>query len=124
MGMYTEFMGTLTTSRPLTSQELQEYKNLRDDDLYLVFGSNNELHGPSDSKVCGYVDMEKGFMSTVNWMKSKGVTLSGRINYVYEDMFTNVIGGGFGAFVVTTENVTYYKLDFDGLKMVSTVISS
>ena len=128
MGMYTQFMGTLITSRPLTPEEIAEYNTELDDyyrtNMYLIFldGSNNELQGIQDAKVCGYLDMEIGFMSTINWLKNKGITVSGRINYVYEDMFTNVIGGGFGAFVVTSETVTYHKLDFDGLKMVSHVI--
>lgn len=124
MGMYTEFLGSLSTSRPLTTEELEEYENAMGDDMYLTFfnGSNNKLEGSSDEKVVGYVDMEKGFMDTVNWMKSKGITLTGRINYVYEDMFTSEIGGGFGAFVVTPEQVIYHKLDFDGLTMVSNVI--
>lgn len=118
-------MGTLRTSRPLTAEELAEYEKAMGADIYLMFfnGSNNKLEGTSDQKVVGYVDMEKGFLDTVNWMKSKGITLTGRINYVYEDMFTSEIGGGFGAFVVTPEQVTYHKLDFDGLTMVSNVIS-
>jgi hypothetical protein len=127
MGMYTQFMGTLRTSRPLTKDELEEYENvvIKSEDMYLMFfnGSNNELEGASDQKVAGYVNMETGFLDTLNWMKSKGITLTGRINYVYEDMFTSEIGGGFGAFVVTPEQVTYHKLDFDGLTMVSNVIS-
>lgn len=127
MGMYTQFMGTLTTSRPLTREELAEYNDSVDKEeleLYLVFvyGSANTLEGLSDHKICGYLDMEQGFINTVNWMKAKGITLSGRINYVYEDMFTDIIGGGFGAFVVTPENVTYHKLDFNGLTMISDVI--
>lgn len=128
MGMRTDFLGTLTTSRPLTSEELKEYKdyqeNYYDLDMYLTFidGSNSELQGPDYEKVCGYMDMEKGFINTLNWMKSKDITLSGRINYAYEDVFSNIIGGGFGAFVATTENVSYYKLDFNGLKIVSNVI--
>ena len=125
--MYTQFMGTLRTSRPLTKDELEEYENvvIKSEDMYLMFfnGSNNELEGASDQKVAGYVNMETGFLDTLNWMKSKGITLTGRINYVYEDMFTSEIGGGFGAFVVTPEQVTYHKLDFDGLTMVSNVIS-
>lgn len=124
--MRTDFSGTLTTSRPLTSDELKEYENAssNSDDMYLMFeeGSTNELVGPEGCKVAGYVDMEKGFLDTLHWMKSKGITLSGRINYVYEDMFTDEIGGGFGAFVATSENVTYYKLDFNGLKIVSNII--
>lgn len=125
--MYTQFMGTLTTSRPLTREELAEYNDSVDKEeleLYLVFvyGSANTLEGLSDHKICGYLDMEQGFINTVNWMKAKGITLSGRINYVYEDMFTDIIGGGFGAFVVTPENVTYHKLDFNGLTMISDVI--
>ena len=119
-------MGTLTTSRPLTTEELEEYEHELNDyyrtNMYLMFseGSYNELQGIQEAKVCGYVDMEAGFMNTVNWLKSKNITLSGRINYVYEDMFTEEIGGGFGAFVVTAECVTYHKLDFNGLQMIST----
>ena len=128
MGTYTYFVGTLRTSRPLTKDELAEYENAvnKSEDMYLMFfnGSNNELEGASDQKVVGYVDMEKGFLDTLNWMKSKGITLTGRINYAYEDMFTSEIGGGFGAFVATHEQVTYHKLDFDGLTMVSNVIYS
>jgi hypothetical protein len=55
-------------------------------------------------------------------MKSKGITLTGRITYAYEDMFTDDIEGGFGAFVATPENVTHYKLDIHGLQIVSNVI--
>ena len=125
--MYTQFMGTLRTSRPLTKDELEEYENvvIKSEDMYLMFfnGSNNELEGASDQKVAGYVNMETGFLDTLNWMKSKGIMLTGRINYVYEDMFTSEIGGGFGAFVATPEQVTYHKLDFNGLTIVSNVIS-
>ena len=128
MGMYTQFTGTLNTSRPLTVEELAEYENAlgSSNDMYLMFfnGSNNEIDGASDEKVVGYVDMKKGFLDTINWMKSRGITLTGRINYVYEDMFTTEIGGGFGAFVATPEQVTYHKLDFTGLAMVSDVIYS
>jgi hypothetical protein len=128
MGMRTDFLGTLTTSRPLTPEELEEYNNCQEQyeelDMYLMFVSNNELIGPNYEKVCGYMDMEEGFMKTLNWLKSKGIILSGRINYVYEDVFSDVVGGGFGAFVATPENVTYYKLDFTNLKMVSSVIYS
>jgi hypothetical protein len=128
MGMYTQFIGTLSTSRALTVEELAKYENAvcASDDMYLMFfnGSNNELEGASDQKVAGYVDMEKGFLDTLNWMNSRGITLTGRVNYVYEDMFTDIIGGGFGAFVATPENVTYHKLDFTGLTMVSNVIYS
>lgn len=128
MGMWTQFLGTLTTSRPLTPEELKDYESKLDDyyntSMYLCFvdGSRNKLQGIQEAKVCGYLDMQEGFMNTVNWLKSKGITLSGRINYVYEDMFTDVIGGGFGAFVVTPESVTYHKFDFNGLQMVSNVI--
>jgi len=127
MGMYTQFFGTLTTSRPLTHEELKEYEDTlsKSDDMYLIFvydRSNNKLEGPCDSKVAGYVDMEKGFLDTLHWLKSKDVTLTGRINYAYEDIFTDDIHGGFGAFVATPENVTYYKLDFNGLQIVSNVI--
>jgi hypothetical protein len=126
MGMRTDFLGSLTTSRPLTPEELQEYENAQNnsDDMYLTFqhSSNNQLQGPDYEKVCGYVDMEQGFMNTLNWLKAKDITLSGRINYVYENMFTAEIGGGFGAFVATHECVKYYKLDFINLQMVSSVI--
>jgi hypothetical protein len=127
MGMYTQFFGTLTTSRPLTPEELKEYEDTssKSDDMYLIFvydGSNNKLEGPCDCKVAGYVDMERGFLDTLHWMQSKRITLTGRINYAYEDMFTDVIGGGFGAFVAFPWCVTYYKLDFNGLQIVSNVI--
>jgi hypothetical protein len=128
MGMYTQFTGTLTTSRPLTQEELDDYQKELDNyditSMYLIFvdGSRNELQGIENAKVCGYLDMKEGFMNTVNWMKYNGIKLYGRINYVYEDMFTDVIGGGFGAFVVTHENVTYHQLDFNGLKMISNVV--
>jgi hypothetical protein len=126
MGMRTEFFGTLTASRPLTPDELKEYEDTssKSEDMYLMFaeGSTNELEGPSGHKIAGYVDMEKGFLDTLHWMKSKGITLTGRVNYAYEDMFTDVIGGGFGAFVALPWRVTYYKLDFHGLKMVSNII--
>jgi hypothetical protein len=129
MGMYTKFSGTLTTSRPLTHEELKEYEDTlsKSDDMYLIFVydddvSNNKLEGVCDSKVAGYVDMEKGFLDTLHWLKSKGVTLTGRIDYAYEDIFTENIHGGFGAFVATPENVTYSKLDVNGLQIVSNVI--
>jgi len=127
MGTPTDFDGTLTTSRSLTPEELKEYESYlsNSEDMYLIFveGSTNKLEGPSDHKVVGYVDMEKGFLDTLHWMKSKCITLSGRINYVY-DIFADEIGYGFGAFVATPENVTYYKLDFNGLKIISNVIYS
>jgi hypothetical protein len=126
MGMRTDFFGNLTTSRPLTHEELAEYMNALDknSNMYLVFveGSNDRLQGFEDGKVCGYVDMEQGFLSTFYWMKHKGITLSGRINYAYEDVFAEGVGDGFGAFVATPECVTYHKLDFNNLKMVSSVI--
>lgn len=126
MGMYTDFLGTLTTSRPLTPKEVEEYKDAlnKDDEMYLVFSDDSriEVKGPEHAKVCGYLNMEEGFMKTVNWMKHRGITLYGRINYASEYIFYEDIGLGFGAFVVTPENVTYYKLDFNGLKMVSNVI--
>jgi hypothetical protein len=125
MGMLTDFMGNLTTSRPLTQEELEEYQNLRysKEDVYLLFedGSNNKLCGPEGEKLCGYVDMEKGFLDTYLWMKSKDIKLTGRINYVSEYMLTDFVGG-FGAFVATDDNVTYHKFDFNGLKMISTII--
>jgi hypothetical protein len=124
MGVITEFMGELTTSRSLTSEELAEYKNKLNDeyDMYLIFTSSNRLEGPESAKVVGYIDMVDGFMKTFTWLNSKGITLSGRINYACEDIFSEAIGGGFGAFVVTPENVTYYTLDLNGLQMISTVI--
>lgn len=127
MGMRTDFLGNLITSRPLTPKELTEYENAFNQSecmMYLVFveGSNDRLHGLEDEKVCGYVDMEQGFISTLYWMKDRGITLTGRINYAYEDVFANYVGGGFGAFVATPECVTYHKLDFNNLKMVSSVI--
>ena len=127
MGLYTSFTGELTTSRPLTREELAEYNASVEEEvleLYLVFveGSANTLEGLSDHKICGYLDMEQGFINTVNWMKAKGITLTGRINYAYENPFSEIVGGGLGAFVVTPENVTYHKLDFNELKMVSDVI--
>jgi hypothetical protein len=129
MGMRTEFNGTLTTSRPLTEDELQEYKNaqrnheLNQSEMYLSFvdDSNDTLQGPEDGR---YFYIVKGFVTTLDWMKSKGITLSGRINYVYEDMFIEIIGEGFGAFVVTPEKTTYYQLDFDGLQIISSVVYS
>ena len=126
MGMRTDFLGTLATSRALTPEELKEYKDCQenyDSDMYLTFVSNSELGEPDYEKVCGYMDMEKGFMSTLNWLQTKGITLSGRINYV-SAMFSDIVGGGFGAFVATPENVTNYKLDFTNLKMVSSIIYS
>ena len=126
MGTRTDFLGTLTTSRPLTPEELEEYKDSQEDyesDMYLTFVSNSELGEPDYEKVCGYMDIEKGFMSTLNWLQTRGITLSGRINYV-SAMFSDVVGGGFGAFVATPENVMYYKLDFTNLKMVSSIIYS
>lgn len=127
--MRTDFFGTLTTSRPLTAEELAEYNksyDSYDSGMYLIFidGSNNTMKGPEEEKVCGYVDMEQGFINTMKWMKNKGITLTGRINYAYEDIFAKGVGDGFGAFVVTPETVTYHKLDFTGLKMVSSVIYS
>ena len=70
----------------------------------------------------GYVDMEKGFLDTLNWMKSKGITLTGRISYSSDYILSEDIGLGFGAFVATPEQVTYHKLDFNGLTVVSSVI--
>jgi hypothetical protein len=127
MGMRTDFLGTLTTNRPLSPEELKEYKDSQEvyeSDMYLTFISNSELGEPDYEKVCGYMDMEKGFMTTLNWLQTRGITLSGRINYVYEDVFSDVVGGGLGAFVATPEKVTYYKFDFANLKMVSSVIYS
>jgi hypothetical protein len=126
MGTYTYFVGTLRTSRPLTADELAEYENAvnKSEDMYLMFfnGSNNKLEGASDQKVAGYVDMEKGVLDTLNWMKSKGITLTGRISYSSDYILEEDIGLGFGAFVATPEQVTYHKLDFNGLTIVSSVI--
>ena len=126
MGVITDFMGQMTTSRSLTDEEMAEYKNELDDsyDMYLIFGSSNTLDGPESAKVVGYVDMVDGFMKTFNWLTSKGITLSGRINYACENIFSEAIGGGIGAFVATPEHVTYYQLDLNGLKMISNVIYS
>jgi len=124
--MYTYFVGALRTSRPLTADELAEYENAvnESEDMYLMFfnGSNNELEGASDQKVAGYVDMETGFLDTLNWMKSKGITLTGRVSYSNDYILSEHIGLGFGAFVATPEQVTYHKLDFNGLTIVSSVI--
>jgi len=120
------FIGTLTTSRLLTREEINEYNNVGSEsiDMYLAFldDSMNQLSGPSDNKQDDYVDVKQGFLETLRWMKSKGITLTGRITYAYEDMFTDDIEGGFGAFVATPENVTHYKLDIHGLQIVSNVI--
>jgi len=123
--MHTNFIGTLTTSRPLTSEEFTEYRNeYCDSDMYLIFveGSTNKLEGPCGNKVAGYVDMKKGFLDTLHWLKSKGITLTGRITYAYEDIFTDEIGGGFGAFEAFPWRVTHYKLDVHSLKIVSDII--
>jgi hypothetical protein len=124
--MFTKFTGTLTTSRPLTTEELKEYGDVysKSDDMYLIFveESPNILKGPRYSNVTGYIDMEKGFLETLHWLKSKNITFSGRINYAHENVFVDYIGVGFGAFVATPENVTYYKLDFNGLQIISNVI--
>ena len=125
MGIMTDFIGSLTTSRSLTPEELKEYNCVlnESENMYLIFIENsmNELEGASDNKIAGYIDMEKGFLDTLYWMKSKNIRLSGRINYV-SNIFSDEIGDGFGAFVATSENVTYYKLDFNGLKIISNVI--
>jgi ureidoglycolate hydrolase len=64
------FTGTLTTSRPLTTEELKEYGDVysKSDDMYMTFveGSPNELEGPCYSKVSRYVDMKKGSDSCRN----------------------------------------------------------
>jgi hypothetical protein len=126
MGIITTFYGNLTTSRPLTIEELNEYNDVssKSENMYLIFvdGSTTELEGPYDCKIVGYIDVEKGFLDTLHWLKSKGITLSGRINYCSEDVFSDYIGGWFGAFVATSENVTCYELDFNGLQIVSNVI--
>jgi hypothetical protein len=124
MGVMTEFMGKFTTSRPLTQEELKEYKDVlnKDEDMFLLFTSSNELEGIESAKVAGYIDMEQGFMKTLNWLKSKDITFTGRINYSSDYILSEDLGLGFGAFVATPENVTYHKLDFTGLKIVSNVI--
>lgn len=123
MGVITDFSGILNTSRHLTKEELKEYNDeLNNEEMYLFFTSSNTLQGIESAKVAGYIDMEEGFMKTLNWLKSKGITFTGRINYSSEYIFDEDIGLGFGAFVATNENVTYYKLDTAGLKIVSNVI--
>lgn len=94
--------------------------------MYLLFTSSNILEGIEEAKVAGYIDMEQGFMKTLNWLKSKDITFTGRINYTSNYILSHDVdvGLGFGAFVATAENVTYYKLDFKGLKIVSNVIYS
>ncbi len=121
-----KFMGTLTTSRPLTREEINEYNKVGSEsiDMYLGFvdDSMNQLEGPRDTKQDDYVDVKQGFLETFHWLKSKDITLTGRITYACEDIFTDEIGVGFGAFVATPENVTYYELDFNGLQIVSNII--
>ena len=121
------FIGTLTTSRPLTREEINEYNKVGSESINMYLGfvddSMNQLEGPRDTKQDDYVDVKQGFLETLNWMKSKNISLNGRITYSYEDIFTDEIGGGFGAFVATPENVTHYKLDVHGLKIVSDVIN-
>ena len=118
------FIGTLTTSRPLTPEEINEYDDVgsRSIDMYLTFvdDSTNKLE-PRDQD--DYVDVKQGFLETFHWMKSKGISLTGRITYAYGDIFIDEIGVGFGAFEATPENVTHYKLDVHGLKIVSDVIN-
>jgi hypothetical protein len=120
------FIGTLTTSRPLTPEEINDYNNVgsRSIDMYLTFvdDSTNKLEGPRDTKQDDYVDVKQGFLETLNWLKSKDITLTGRITYAYGDMFVDETGGEFGAFVATPDNVTHYKLDVHGLQIVSDII--
>jgi len=122
-----KFIGTLTTSRPLTHEEINEYNKVGSEsiDMYLGFvdDSMNQLEGPRDTKQDDYVDVKQGFLETLHWMKSKDITLTGRITYAYEDIFTDEIGGGFGAFEAFPWCVTHYKLDVHGLKIVSDVIN-
>jgi hypothetical protein len=122
-----KFMGTLTTSRPLTREEINEYNKVGSEsiDMYLGFvdDSMNQLEGPRDTKQDDYVDVKQGFLETFHWLKSKDITLTGRITYACEDIFTDEIGGGFGAFEVFPWCVTHYKLDAHGLKIVSEVIN-
>jgi len=124
MGVITNFDGNFTTSRPLTADELKEYKDAlnNDNDMFLLFTSSNELQGIEEAKVAGYIDMEQGFMKTLTWLKSKDITFTGRINYSSDYILSEDVGLGFGAFVATPENVTYHKLDLAGLKIVSNVI--
>lgn len=93
--------------------------------MYLGFvdDSMNQLEGPRDTKQDDYVDVKQGFLETLNWMKSKDISLTGRITYAYEDMFIDEIGGGFGAFEAFPWFVTHYELDVHGLKIVSDVIN-
>jgi len=124
MGVITNFDGKFTTSRPLTAAELMEYEDAlnNDNDMFLLFTSSNELQGIEEAKVAGYIDMEQCFMKTLTWLKSKDINFAGRINYSSDYIFEDHVGLGFGAFVATPENVTYYKLDLAGLKIVSNII--
>jgi len=112
------FTGTLTTSRPLTTEELKEYGDVysKSHDMYMTFveGSPNELEGPCYSKVSRYVDMKKGFHETIDFLKSKDITFHMWIDYAnLENGFIGYIEFGFGAI---PENVTCYKLDFNGVQ--------
>jgi len=122
-----KFIGTLTTSRPLTREEIHEYNNVGSESINMYLGflddSMNQLEGPRDTKQDDYVDVKEGFLETLNWMKSKGISLTGRITYACEDMFTHEIGGGFGAFVAFPWCVRHYKLDVHGLQIVSEIIN-
>jgi hypothetical protein len=93
-------------------------------DMYLGFvdDSMNQLEGPRDTKQDDYVDVKQGFLETFHWMKSKGISLTGRITYAYGDIFIDEIGVGFGAFEAFPWRVTHYKLDVRGLKIVSDII--
>jgi len=93
-----KFIGTLTTSRPLTREEINEYNRVGSESINMYLGfvddSMNQLEGPKDTKQDDYVDVKEGFLETLHWMKSKDITLTGRITYAYEDMFIDEIGVG------------------------------
>jgi hypothetical protein len=108
------FTGTLTTSRPLTTEELKEYEDVysKSDDMYMTFVEG--LEGPCYSKVSRYVDMKKGFLETVDFLKSKDITFHMWIDYAnLENGFIGYIELGGGAI---PENVICYKLDFNGVQ--------
>ena len=75
MGLITDFMGSFKTSRPLTDDELKEYneEQVNNEDMYLIFTSNNKLEGIEESKLVGYIDMELGMSKTLNWFKAKKI---------------------------------------------------
>jgi hypothetical protein len=113
------FTGTLITSRPLTTEELKEYGNVysKSDDMYMTFveWSPNELEGPCYSKVSRYVDMKKGFHETFEFLKSKDISFHMLIDYAnLENGFIGYIEFGFVGAIY--ENVTRYKIDFNGVQ--------